>query len=575
MPKLNMETLLPFIEEAFNRGADFQIPVTGTSMNPLLYQNRDFVKIVKPALPLKIGDIPLYRRRNGVFVLHRVVGIKPNGEYIMCGDNQFILEHGITDANIIGIAKTLVIDGREVDVDTDADYLKHKEKYIKNLKTRYPVRRLRYKLHNIKCGIKVQNAKRKAQSEFECGIRNSEFVMNKSEIKTVGDGFIRPEEDILNTGSILINAIRAQITGEDFKFPENTDFDKLFRLAHSHRVTAMVAPFVIKCDFAQKQIKSTFSKELFKYAARYTAQSKEYTGLSAVLSENNIRHCFLKGTKVGRFYDNPDLRFMLDMDLYVENNAFSAVEELLIGRGYEKASNGDDKDTAYIKKPFLIIELHKEIKYDYDKGYDYYKGAFERMLTVNGFEMNMTNEDFYVYILSHSAHHFEVAGTGIKSVVDHYYLRKKLKPQCDSAVLEKALEDIGLTKFNQRFDNLCDYWFEGAAGDSLTEETARYVILSGVFGNDTNNYLSGVVKGRYSESNKAHLLKRLFPPLKKLSERYTVLKKLPFLLPVFWVIRIFSAFSDRGRISKEANAVNSADDSMKKAHKDFLDNMGL
>ena len=45
MPKVNMETLLPFIEEAFSRGLDFQIPITGTSMNPLLYQNRDYIKI--------------------------------------------------------------------------------------------------------------------------------------------------------------------------------------------------------------------------------------------------------------------------------------------------------------------------------------------------------------------------------------------------------------------------------------------------------------------------------------------------------------------------------------------------
>ncbi len=160
MPKLNMESLLPFIQEAFNRGMDFQIPITGTSMNPLLYQNRDFVKIVKPVLPLKVGDIPLYRRDDGTFVLHRVVGIKANGEYIMCGDNQFILEYGITDKNIIGVAKVLLIDGKEIDVDTDTDYLKHKDKYLKNLNIRYPVRRLRYKLSLVKRRVlkcKMQN----------------------------------------------------------------------------------------------------------------------------------------------------------------------------------------------------------------------------------------------------------------------------------------------------------------------------------------------------------------------------------------------------------------------------------
>ncbi len=150
MPKINMETMLPFIEEAFNRGLDFQIPITGTSMNPLLYQNRDFVRIVKPQLPLKIGDIPLYRRNDGAFVLHRVVAIKDNGEYVMCGDNQFILEFGITDKNIIGVAKTLIINGEEIDTDTNSEYLKHKDKYVRNIKTRYLKRRLKYRLDSLK-----------------------------------------------------------------------------------------------------------------------------------------------------------------------------------------------------------------------------------------------------------------------------------------------------------------------------------------------------------------------------------------------------------------------------------------
>lgn len=145
-----METMLPFIEEAFNRGLDFQIPITGTSMNPLLYQNRDFVKIIKPQLPLNLGDIPLYRRNDGAFVLHRVVAIKDNGEYVMCGDNQFILEFGITDKNIIGVAKTLIINGEEIDTDTNSEYLKHKDKYVRNIKTRYLKRRLKYRLDSLK-----------------------------------------------------------------------------------------------------------------------------------------------------------------------------------------------------------------------------------------------------------------------------------------------------------------------------------------------------------------------------------------------------------------------------------------
>lgn len=142
MSKIKLIDLLPFIEDAFKAGKDFQIPITGTSMLPLLVQGRDFVKIVKCEKKIEVGDIPLYRRDDGHFVLHRVVKIENDGTYTMCGDNQIILEKGITDKHIIGIVNTLVIDGREIDAETDAEYLKHKKKYVKNVKTRYPKRRL-------------------------------------------------------------------------------------------------------------------------------------------------------------------------------------------------------------------------------------------------------------------------------------------------------------------------------------------------------------------------------------------------------------------------------------------------
>ena len=142
MSKFQLNDLLPFIEEAFNMDKDFQIPITGTSMLPLLVQGRDFVKIEKCNRKLEVGDIPLYRRDDGHFVLHRVVKIEDDGSYTMCGDNQFVLEKGITDSHIIGIAKTLIINGKEIDTQTDTEYLKHKKKYVKNVKIRYPKRRL-------------------------------------------------------------------------------------------------------------------------------------------------------------------------------------------------------------------------------------------------------------------------------------------------------------------------------------------------------------------------------------------------------------------------------------------------
>lgn len=143
MEKVKLEQLLPFIDEAFAAGKTFKIPITGTSMLPLLVQGRDYAVIKRAVEHLKVGDVPLYRRADGSFLLHRVVGFDGDN-YIMCGDNQFLLEYGIGDKNIVGLAGEFIINGKTVDTEADADYLKYKNKYTANIKTRYPLRRLRY-----------------------------------------------------------------------------------------------------------------------------------------------------------------------------------------------------------------------------------------------------------------------------------------------------------------------------------------------------------------------------------------------------------------------------------------------
>lgn len=66
------------------------LPVTGHSMLPMLRPGRDSVMLAK-AGALKKGDIPLYQRENGRYVIHRIVKMK-NGNYICCGDHQYVPE---------------------------------------------------------------------------------------------------------------------------------------------------------------------------------------------------------------------------------------------------------------------------------------------------------------------------------------------------------------------------------------------------------------------------------------------------------------------------------------------------
>lgn len=100
--KIKLEEIMPTVEEKLASGGTVKIGITGTSMLPLLVWGRDKVVLKKAEKRLKKHDIPLYRRSDGTFVLHRIIAVN-DGFYTMCGDNQWVKEDGITDAQIIGV----------------------------------------------------------------------------------------------------------------------------------------------------------------------------------------------------------------------------------------------------------------------------------------------------------------------------------------------------------------------------------------------------------------------------------------------------------------------------------------
>ena len=151
--KVTMKELLPFIEEALNNDKTFTIPITGTSMRPLLIAGRDTVTLKKCDTLLKKGDLPLFRRKDGAFVLHRVVKVEADGTYTMCGDNQFLKEKGIKHSQIIGVVTEITCNGKTFSVE-NKKYQSYVKLGIFILNIRYPYKRLRYGMHLLKVKCK-------------------------------------------------------------------------------------------------------------------------------------------------------------------------------------------------------------------------------------------------------------------------------------------------------------------------------------------------------------------------------------------------------------------------------------
>lgn len=114
------------IQELLEKGQPISITVTGSSMQPFLRNGKDRV-LIAPADLKKInrGDILLYKRENGQFVLHRVHSLQEKS-FTMIGDAQWILEKGVAHDQVLGKAILALRKGKKVSCEHGYHHLKMK-----------------------------------------------------------------------------------------------------------------------------------------------------------------------------------------------------------------------------------------------------------------------------------------------------------------------------------------------------------------------------------------------------------------------------------------------------------------
>lgn len=81
------DELLPLIKERMEAGHLVQhLPFRGISMLPMLRQEKDSVELSPLPEQLKSYDLPMYQRKDGKMVIHRIVAVKED-YYVCMGDN--------------------------------------------------------------------------------------------------------------------------------------------------------------------------------------------------------------------------------------------------------------------------------------------------------------------------------------------------------------------------------------------------------------------------------------------------------------------------------------------------------
>lgn len=91
MKILGTEAYINTLVDMVDQGNEVSLVVVGHSMEPFLVHERDQVLLSPITRKVQKGDIVLYQRENGQYILHRICRIRADG-YDLVGDNQNICD---------------------------------------------------------------------------------------------------------------------------------------------------------------------------------------------------------------------------------------------------------------------------------------------------------------------------------------------------------------------------------------------------------------------------------------------------------------------------------------------------
>lgn len=369
---------------------------------------------------------------------------------------------------------------------------------------------------------------------------------------------------MLRTYLYLVELIRAEIHHmKPEEKPEDVKWEHVFKLAHEHMVVSLAFDSVSKL---QKKPEGALYQQWKEFSDKALVKEISFDAeriqILQAFEQEEIKYVPLKGIILKAFYDRPGLRQFSDNDILIERERIADAGRIMIAHGYEE-NETTEYHVEYLKKPIYNFELHTQLLPEKNANYGYYADIWQRLEKdeENSGGYHMTKLDFYLYHILHLEKHFGEGGTGLRYFVDQYYLEKDVFGELDRQVLEEKLEKLKMQGFESKIHGLTSVLF-GSANiswqkllDSEPEylEMFQYVMSCGAYGN------SGIMaENRIKKygSKWKYFVSRLTTEDVYYKSQYPILKKIPWLKPVFIMWRLVSApFKKTDKVKAEFKAL--------------------
>ena len=381
------------------------------------------------------------------------------------------------------------------------------------------------------------------------------------------------------TGELLIYLISCALRATEVKaeFLDGIDLASLFVLARKHSVAAMVCMVLERTNAfmqAEPAVKKQWLDAKNKAIRKNMLLNTDRQILMDEMENAGIRHMPLKGSILKDWYPQFGMREMSDVDIFFDESKREQVKDIFLRHDYSVQEYLESNHDVYFKPPIYNFEMHAALFRDNDckELADKYRGIAQKLIPDENkkYRLHFTPEDFYIFTIMHAYKHYSHNGTGIRTLADIYVMNRKIGPSMDWDYVNKELEYLGADIFEKNSRELAEkiFWVIPVSQIKLTAEEQMILINcmgAGIFGS-YENYLNNSLRTIQSDTKPIsgftkfrYIMTRLFPSRKSCEKNHPFVYKHPYILPFFWVWRLFIRLPmNKKRIKREISAVRSS-----------------
>ena len=384
-----------------------------------------------------------------------------------------------------------------------------------------------------------------------------------------------------NSTWVLFKLLRSTLFNEEIdKETQSAAIENahvIYKAAKHHDVAHLLANAYDKCGFdsLSEDLRKQIKKKHFVSVIRYERIIHDYKEIKSAFEQAKIDFIPLKGSVIRDYYPEPWMRSSCDIDILIkENDLDRAMKVLQKEYSYTSDNHRDFHDISlhsrggtHLELHFNIMENMKDVDTVLSKVWDYAKASSDDSC------MYELSPEFLLYhILAHMSYHILNGGCGIRSFIDLYLLEKQM--EYDDKKLCEICSEGGLLAFKKEAEKLAFVWLENNEHDAVSETFEQFVLGGGVYG---SHETASAIKHVKNGSKGKYILTRIFQPYDILKEKYPVLKKHKWLLPICHVRRwIYIVTSDRRNLAPGLFKAGGKYSEEQVAEKiEFLKNVGL